>query len=405
MDGQHANEHPVVVAGHIALDVTPRFPEGLNTSPGELLKPGKLINVGDAVLSIGGPVCNTGIAFIKMGIQDVELIAKVGCDVFGRAVVDLVSQHTDPRGVRMVAGEATSYSVVLALPGIDRIFLHNPGANDTFCAADIDWSLVREADLFHLGYPPLMRALYSRDGTELADIFMKAKETGATTSLDMALPDANSESGKVNWARILERALPYVDIFVPSIEEICFMLDREYYEAVAERAGSNDPVFFFGVEQFSKLANDILDLGVKILLIKGGARGLYLRTGPESVMNCMGRAGVGDPAVWSQRELWSPTFVAHKFASATGSGDATIAGFLSAFLRGLTPQESLACGNAAGWQNVQELDTLSGLKGWASALAMASDTSMERNPAGIEADGWRFSEKDQLYFAPADASS
>ena len=75
-----------------------------------------------------------------------------------------------------------------------------------------------------------------------------------------------------------------------------------------------------------------------------------------------------------------------------------------AFLRGLTPKESLACGNAAGWQNVHELDTLSGLKDWDSVLAMASDVSMERNPAEIEADGWRFSEEDQLYFGPGDRS-
>lgn len=34
-------------------------------------------------------------------------------------------------------GEITSYSVVVAGPGIDRIFLHCPGANDTFDGSGI----------------------------------------------------------------------------------------------------------------------------------------------------------------------------------------------------------------------------------------------------------------------------
>ena len=42
----------------------------------------------------------------------------------------------------VVPGEGTSYSIVLAPPGIDRVFLHHPGANDTFCADDVNYALV-----------------------------------------------------------------------------------------------------------------------------------------------------------------------------------------------------------------------------------------------------------------------
>ena len=42
--------------------------------------------------------------------------------------------------------------------------------------------------------------------------------------------DGESEAGKADWKEILSRVLPYVDFFVPSIEELCFMLDRERYE-------------------------------------------------------------------------------------------------------------------------------------------------------------------------------
>ena len=48
--------------------------------------------------------------------------------------------------------EKTSYSVVLAIPGIDRIFLHDPGANVNFSGSDLDFEAIKEADLFHFGY-------------------------------------------------------------------------------------------------------------------------------------------------------------------------------------------------------------------------------------------------------------
>ena len=42
-------------------------------------------------------------------------------------------------------GEDSSYTLVINPPGIDRIFIHCPGANDTFGAADIPIDEVRQA--------------------------------------------------------------------------------------------------------------------------------------------------------------------------------------------------------------------------------------------------------------------
>ena len=49
--------------------------------------------------------------------------------------------------------------------------------------------------------------------------------------MDMAAVDADSEAGRADWEAILKRVLPYVDFFVPSVEELCFMLDRPRYES------------------------------------------------------------------------------------------------------------------------------------------------------------------------------
>lgn len=61
-------------------------------------------------------------------------------------------------------------------------------------------------------------------------------------SLDMALPDSESPAGKADWQGILENILPHVDIFVPSIEEILFMLDRPQYARILSGAAGRDMV-------------------------------------------------------------------------------------------------------------------------------------------------------------------
>ena len=64
----------------------------------------------------------------------------------------------------------TSYTVVINPPGIDRIFLHCPGANDTFSADDVRYDLLADVTLFHFGYPPLMKQMHADGGTQVASM-------------------------------------------------------------------------------------------------------------------------------------------------------------------------------------------------------------------------------------------
>ena len=79
-------------------------------------------------------------------------------------------------GVNADDAQPTSYSMIISPPEVDRIFLHCPGVNDTFKAADIDFDLLADADLMHFGYPPIMKQMYQNGGTELVEVFRKAKE-------------------------------------------------------------------------------------------------------------------------------------------------------------------------------------------------------------------------------------
>ena len=126
----------IIAAGHICLDITPVFPAGrAYAGVGELLTPGKLIHMEPADVHTGGSVANTGLALKILG-NDVTLMGKVGDDAFGAMVRAILAQH-GAEGLLVDPDSSTSYSVVLAVPGVDRIFLHNPGANDTFSGRDI----------------------------------------------------------------------------------------------------------------------------------------------------------------------------------------------------------------------------------------------------------------------------
>ena len=96
-------------------------------------------------------------------------------------------------------------------------------------------------------------------------------------SLDLAAVDPESPEGLVDWREFLSNVLPHVDFFVPSIEELCFMLDRPRYDAWMERAGEEDVTEILDLEKdIRPLAAQAMELGVKVLMLKCGARGMVL---------------------------------------------------------------------------------------------------------------------------------
>jgi len=393
----------IVVAGHICLDIIPKFGESKVKTLDKILIPGKLVNVFEPAISTGGSVSNTGLALFKLG-GGIEFMAKVGDDLFGNAIVDIMRQKTgmESKGMSRVKGEFTSYTIVIAPPGIDRVFLHSPGTNNTFGYDDINFEVVKKAKIFHLGYPPLMRKLYLNDGKELIKIYKKVKEVDATTSLDLSLPDPNSESGKVNWDRILKELLPYVDIFLPSIEESCFMVNKSLYQSVKQRAGTNDTVDYFSAKDYTSLSDIFFEYGAKIVSLKSGHRGLYLRTQNKTVLNKMGYAKPKDINNWSDRELWASVYHVEKIASATGSGDSAVAGFLMAFLRGKSIEETIKCANAAGAQNLRAYDAVSGTGTWDEIQEMIKDKKTRSVEMRIDTPGWWWDKVSKIWMGPRD---
>ena len=314
----------VIVAGHICLDITPVFPDGKVKSVEQVLSPGKLIQMGNADVHTGGAVANTGLAMKLLG-ADVSLMGKVGEDAFGDMILNILDGYDAKEGMIRDKESTTSYSVVLAIPGIDRIFLHHPGANHTFAVSDIDFDKVKEAALFHFGYPTLMESMYNNDGAELVHLMKSVQETGAATSLDLAAVDANSKAGQADWAKILGRTLPYVDFFVPSIEELCFMLDRDKFEELQVRADGGDITDVLDIEQDVKpLAEKCITLGCKVLLLKCGAKGMYLQTAGEEKLRQVSVRTELDVAAWAEKAVFEKSYTAEELQAPVMVGTAEV---------------------------------------------------------------------------------
>ena len=207
---------------------------------------------------------------------------------------------------------------------------------------------VQKSDLFHFGYPPLMRNIYEQDGAELKKIFRRMKRQGMLTSLDMTFVDPASAAGQVDWQAFLENILPTTDIFLPSLDEILFMVNREKYNQLIAAFGEN---IIRGVdaELVENTAQRLIDLGAPVVVIKLGAHGLYLRTA----------GSVPDrDASWSSVSRFDSCFCTDVVGT-TGAGDCTIAGFLAAYVNGASPEEAMTTAVAAGSFSTESLDAVS----------------------------------------------
>lgn len=382
----------VVVAGHICLDVIPTLGTAGTTSAARFA-PGSLTEIVDTVIATGGAVANTGLALHRLGVRT-HLCAKVGDDLFGHAVRQIIAAHDSQLadGIVVDPASATSYTLVISSPGVDRFFLHCPGANASFTAGDIPFDEVSAAKLLHFGYPPAMRSIYAEDGAELERIFSSARRLGMVTSLDMCMPDAESEAGKIDWRRLLERVLPHVDLFMPSFEETEFML---------KGPGAGSPGS--GLPQCSVFSRELLAMGAALVCIKLGEQGVYVRSSSDA-----GRLGplrdvAGDSfSSWVGRELHRPCFDV-EVKGTTGCGDCAIAGLIAGSIGGLTLEASLAAAAAAGACCAEAADAISAVQPWPETMRRV-DSGWSARPPDAVSPRWRRDAVTGLSFGPDDSS-
>ncbi len=370
----------ISVGGHICLDVIPAWEKGNLAS----IKPGKLLEMEGINFSTGGAVANTGLSLKKLGI-DVGLVGKIGDDALGSITLDILQEHGAHIADSMIVSkeETSSYTIVLNPPDTDRAFLHYPGPNNTFTADDIPYDFIKKSKIFHFGYPPLMKKMYRNDGHEISKMFQKTSRQGLINSLDMTLPDPNSEAGRINWPKLLEKILPFVDIFLPSFEEISYMLRGE--KLTRDR---------MNLTLLHDMSAELLDMGVEIVVLKLGDQGLYLHSTTQIKRGTL--KGIIDSEKWSDQEMVVPCFKEEVLAGTTGAGDAAIAGFLADLLSGNRPAEVLNTAAAVGAYCVEAVDATGGIEKM-PAVKKRIEKGWERLPLKFNLEDWNFNKKRGLW--------
>lgn len=193
--------------------------------------------------------------------------------------------------------------------------------------------------------------------------------------------------------------MPYVDVFLPSIDESLYMLRREIYEELSQPAGGAGLLSRITSSLLSELSGELLEMGGRIVGFKLGDRGLYVHTAGQAVLETLGAARPSNPATWAGKELWAPCFKVDVVGT-TGSGDAAIAGFLSALLRDMSLEETLTAAVAVGACNVEAADALGGIRSWEETWRRV-ESGWARHALCINAPGWHFDDRHQVWVGSA----
>lgn len=288
---------------------------------------GQLQLVDAVTLHSGGNAMTAALNLAKLGARP-TLVGKVGNDSFGRFLLETLDKNgVNSVGVTRSDSYQTACSVVLSAPDGERSFLHCTGANAALQLADINTAIIQHADIIFVTGSFLLDSL---DGAPTAELLRQCKALGKITALDVCW------DGKDRWLPVMEQALPYIDIFMPSIEE-------------AQRLS--------GLREPTHIAAFFFDKGVGSIVIKLGKDGCYLQQSKDSI-GCV-----------------LPTYSRVKVVDTTGAGDSFCSGFLMALACGEKFVDCARFANAVGSHCVMAKGATAGIKSYREIREF-----MEENP-------------------------
>ena len=107
-----------------------------------------------------------------------------------------------------------------------------------------------------------------------------------------------------------------------------------------------------------------------------------------------------NPSHWNYRQLLSPCF-ATEVKGTTGTGDATIAGFLAQLLDGGEPEESITLATAVGACSVEAVDATGGIRPLPEVISRIN-SGWERLSLSIPIDNWEYDDYYKIWRGPKD---
>lgn len=269
-------------------------------------------------MTVAGTAAGTSVDLAKLGANVIAMGA-LGEDEAGNFVQDTMNRYgINTQHMVYKTGVQTSASMLPIRPNGERPALHVVGANGEFTLDDVNFEVLAKADVLHLGGTYVMPKF---DGQPSADVLKFAQENGVTTTLDMLA------IAKEDMLAIIEPCLPYIDYFMPGLDEaklICGLNTRQ------------EVIDFF------------LDKGVKHTVFKMGAAGSSI-------------------AGHNLDEIRLPALKV-PVVDSTGCGDAYCAGFIVGLTKGYSLEDAGKLATAAAAQVITGLGSDAGIKDLDSTL-------------------------------------
>ena len=232
----------VVVLGDLMLDVV--------LAPARPLESGSDVP-GRVTLVAGGSAANTARWLARLGARS-TLIAAVGRDAAGRALVATLEQDGVVSRVRRVAGTRTGRIGVLVVPGGERSFVADRGAADLLSPGDLRASWFAGAAVLHL---PAYSLLGEPLGLAGRAAVRHARAAGAVVSVDLASIVPLLARGRRSARTVVGSVAP--DILFATAGEAEALLGRSAVDGLLEIAPL--AVVKRGAKGATVLARDVED--------------------------------------------------------------------------------------------------------------------------------------------------
>lgn len=298
---QRDPKYDVITFGDLGVDL---IITGQDVAP-EFGQVEKLVD--DYTLEMGGSCSIFACQAAKLGLRT-AILGCVGDDDFGRLILRRMAESgVDISHVRVDPDLKTGMGIALCPPG-DRAILTYMGTINAVQPEDVTDAFLASARHLHHG----SYYLHTRLRPAIPAIFQRARLLGLTTSLDTNWdPDEGWDGG-------LEAVLPLTDIFLPNEQE-ALRISRRY--------------------NLLEAAARFQQMGVKIVVIKAGAKGALVYSGDTTLKHKVTPVTGGD---------------------SIGAGDSFDAGFLAGWLRGLPLEKCLEIASACGRSVASQIGGVAG---------------------------------------------
>ncbi|APF22873.1 sugar kinase [Clostridium butyricum] len=254
---------------------------------------------------IGGAELNVAIGCARLGLKS-GWISRLGQDDFGKHILKTVrGEGIDTSQIELVEGYQTSvyFREVMANGDSRSFYYREKSPTSTMTAESLDENYFRKSKVLHI------TGVFPSINDNNKEILLKAVELAKKNNLLISFdPNIRLKMWTKSQAReFINKFLSEVDILLVGDEEISILIDEE---------DTNEAIKKFH------------DMGIDKVVVKRGAKGAIGSDG----------SNIYDVAAIKPKAL----------IDTVGAGDGFAAGFLSAYLKGDSFEESIEFANAVG---------------------------------------------------------